>query len=230
MFSNLMALDSETHRSLRLKSQGFGFAAATMTVPLCGSEFVDAAKHFPIVFPVNGCEPQALLSLKSGSNPFVGPDNRWTAPFIPAHLRRHPFILSRKDGEAQAMVLIDRDAPSLSDQHGERLFDDDGNVSPLLAQIVAFLRQLQAEFDATRTLMTSLEPVLVERQIEVAIAGQPKQTLDGFRTIDVDKLAALPDETIVAWHKSGLLPLVYAHLASLSNVQRLAELQARDVE
>lgn len=227
MFSNLMALDSEAHRGLRLKPQGFGFAAAAMTAPLCGSEFVEAAKHFPIVFPVDGCEPQALLSLRNDGNAFVAADNRWTVPFVPAHLRRHPFILSRKEKDTQALVLIDRDAPSLSDQDGERLFDDGGNARPVLTQIIAFLRDLQAEFDATRALMTALEPVLVERQIEVEVPGQPKQMLDGFRAVDVDKLTAMPDDTIVTWHRNGLLPLVYTHLASMSNVQHLAELQAR---
>lgn len=227
MFTALEALDSVKHRTLRLHPRGFAFAAEAMTVPLSGSEFVEVAKSYPIVFPLGNCAPQALLSLKIGRNPFVGGDGQWNAPYVPAHIRRHPFILSRPDGNAQVAVLIERSALSLNETEGERLFDDEGNSSVMLKEIIAFLTQFQAESVATEAVCKPLEAVLVERQIEVEIAGQPKQILNGFRSVDPAKLESLPDETFLAWRKSGLLPLVYAHMASMSNVQRLAELQAR---
>lgn len=227
MFANLEALDSVKHRTLRLKPQGFDFAATVMTVPLSATEFVEAAKHFPIVFPMDNCVPQALLSLKNGPNSVIGADGQWTAAYIPAHLRRHPFILSRAEGEAQATVLIDRSAASLSEDEGERLFDDEGAQSPLLTRIIAFLSQFQAESELTEAVLKPLDEVLVARQIDVEVAGQPKQSLNGFRAVDMDKLNAVADETFLAWRKTGLLALIHAHLASMTNVQRLAELQAK---
>lgn len=228
MFTTLEALDSVKHRTLCLQPQGFSFAATATTVPLSGSEFIEAAKYYPIVFPPEGYAPQALFSLKNGRNLFVTAEGQWTVPYVPAHLRRHPFIFSRNEGNGQAIVLIDRAASSLKDGEGERLFDDSGKPSPLLSQVVAFLRAFQAEAEATAALMASLDGILVERQIEVEIQGQAKQVLNGFRVIDVEKFSTLPDTTFLAWRRSGLLPLVYAHFASMSNVQRLAELQARN--
>ena len=45
--------------------------------------------------------------------------------------------------------------------------------------------------------------------------------------IDPEKLAALPDETVLAWHKSGWLALIHFHLASLDNFQALLNRRGR---
>ena len=87
MFENAEALRIDQHRALRYRPvPGFAFARAQQTVPLTVSELIEAAKHFPIVLPLDGQGdlPLALLGLSAARNDFVDLHGHWTAPYVPA--------------------------------------------------------------------------------------------------------------------------------------------------
>lgn len=223
MFDNLEALDKVKHIGLRLVPQSrLGFAANLMTVPLAGSEMVEVAKMCPIVFPVGDCVPQALMSLSGQRNAFIDDEGRWTASYLPAHIRRYPFILS--EDKDRSFVLIESAAPHFSETEGERLFDDSGDPTPLLLQTVDFLKAFQAEGRLTKTLFQKVADagLLVDQEIKVEDAKKRVHRINGLRAISREKLGALPDETFLEWRRDGILPLIYAHLASLGNVSRIA--------
>lgn len=225
MFQSMMTLDINLHRTLGLlPGTGFAFARNSMTAPVAVTEVVNAARLFPLVFPVQGYTPQALMSLEPGVNLFVGDNGDWLADYIPAHFRRWPFMLQGRDPNTPAEVIFDTTAPTLKDGEGERLFDEDGQASAFFKPIVQFLVDLSAEAAYTEVLMTELEPVLVEQQLDVQVDGKIAHSLNGFRVIDREKFAALPDETILKWRKNGLLSVAYAHFISMGNVNRLATL------
>lgn len=227
MFQSMMALDLALHRTLGLlPGTGYDFARTTMTAPLSASEIVTAARLFPLVFPLEGSTPQALLALEPGTNLFVGENGDWLADYVPAHFRRWPFMLHGTDPAVPATVIFDTTAPNLKDGEGQRLFDEDGQASAFFKPILQFLLELNAEAAVTDALLSMLEPILVEQQIEVQVDGKVAHSLSGFRAIDREKFAALPDETILEWRRNGLLPVVYAHFISMGNVNRLATLQS----
>ena len=64
--------------------------------------------------------------------------------------------------------------------------------------------------------------LLQEQEIKVDVEGAPSRRVNGFRTINMEKFDALPDETFLQWRRNGLLPLIFAHFASLGNVNRIA--------
>jgi hypothetical protein len=48
-----------------------------------------------------------------------------------------------------------------------------------------------------------------------------KAQLTGFKAIDREKVAALPGDTLAEMAKSGELELIYIHLYSMRNLQRI---------
>jgi hypothetical protein len=225
MFRSVTPLDSNAHRNLKLApNPGFGFAATTMTVPLSPSEVPEAAKHFPVVFPTEGpLLPHALLSLVQGTNEFVSPTGEWTAPYVPAHIRRYPFILAAT-GEKDGFVLgYDSEAPHFVDGT-EPLLDADGKPTVLLSQVLQFLNGFQQEITAAATQLEALTPLLDPQQLEWQPPnGGDKVTVNGLRIVNVEKLSKLSDKKFLELRKAGLLPLIYAHLSSLSNVAVLTQ-------
>lgn len=227
--ANLEPLDRTRHQGLRLGTTTLRFAADLTTVPLAASEVVAAARCFPVVFSGNGVTPHALLALRPGGNLFVDADGTWRAGcYLPAHLRRYPFILGKATG-ANMSVYVDRACPALSETEGRPLFTEQGEPSDMLQQVISFLQRFQADLTAGETLLAPLgESGLLEaRRIEVTLSNGQVHRVDGFRAIVPEKLRALPAETVVAWHASGLLELVYAVQASMGTVKRLAELDVQ---
>ncbi|MFN3075641.1 MAG: SapC family protein [Alphaproteobacteria bacterium] len=223
MFGNLEALDRTKHLNLRLVAQNrLDFAADLMTAPLAGSEMVEMARHCPIVFPMEDCVPQALMSLGGKRNAFLDDQARWTGGYLPAHIRRYPFILTEDKG--RTFVLIERNAPHFSETEGERLFEDDGQPTKVLQQTIEYLTLFQAEGRATRALFQRIADagLLIEQEIKVEDAAGKAHRINGLRAISREKLDAVADETFLEWRKIGLLPLLYAHLSSLSNISRIA--------
>lgn len=96
------ALNREQDSAVRLKPNGldFSFAAEVNSVPLAGVEFVEAARSHPIFFlePQSGeTFPIALLGMASGGNRFVAADGAWRDSYVPAFVRRYPFVLAADD-------------------------------------------------------------------------------------------------------------------------------------
>lgn len=238
MFVKVEPLDRAKHGALKFKpATNYEFAATQATAPLPAAEVLEAARHFPIVFQDQaqggepGVVPQALLSLTQGNNAFVGPDGNWRAPYIPAHIRRYPFILGAIDAEEQFAIMIDVDAPQFKSGEGEPLFvakEDGGELvaGPTIETAKDFLGRLQGQIEATRDLLAPLQEhdLLMVRQMEVRLDNR-RTVLSGFRTVDEEKMRKLDDATLAGWVRSGLMNVIVAHLQSLGNVRELARLQ-----
>jgi hypothetical protein len=226
-YSNVVPLNRDRHRNLRLRADGpMRFAAGAHFVPLAAVELFDAARDYPIVFA--GGEdaiPMAVLGLRSGENLFLDADGRWAeAAYVPAFVRRYPFVLSGAGQTTQFTVCLDEGYEGLSETEGTRLFDDEGKESELVTRIVGFLKDHLAEAERTRRFVERL------RELDL-LSVQDMQVQDGrgrtfalreFRTVDEKKLKALGNDVVGELHRSGYLGCIYAHLVSLGNVRRLA--------
>jgi hypothetical protein len=86
-------LRADQHAAYRLVSKpDFKFAAKTNAVPIMASEFVAAARHYPIVFAGTPVMPAAVLGFEQ-FNLFVDDEGLWqdSRTYIPAYVRRYPF-------------------------------------------------------------------------------------------------------------------------------------------
>ena len=203
----------------------YAFSAGVNSVPLMAVEFPQAANELAIVFGGSGTEitPAAILGLRDGENLLLERDGSWRGTYIPAFLRRYPFVFSRAEAE-RFVLCIDETWPGFNREgRGERLFGADGSVAPYLENIVNFLREYQLQFVNTQRFCARvlalglLEPM----QAQVTVDGGTQLSLGGFMAVSRDRLKALPGETLAELAKTDDLELIYLHLHSLRHFDAL---------
>lgn len=232
-----VALNRERHRRLKLDRQAgrYDFARATNSVLLAATELSEASKDYPVVFVGNGGGDYtlaALVGLRDKENLFVDAAGEWTrGRYLPAFVRRYPFVLAEGQGEANLTVCIDEGFSGLNEQRGDPLFDAEGKESALLQSSVEFLRLFHAEMHRTRPFGARLAELglLQPKTIRVQRDGK-QEVLEGFFVVDEEKLRTLADADVVDLYRNGYLAWVHAHLHSLGNVERLALLQTSVAE
>lgn len=221
-------LEASRHGGWRLLPGDLAFAAETLSVPLMASEFLAASRSYPVVFAAADLSPVAVMGLQA-DNLFVQ-DGAWAeGAYVPAYVRRYPFVLiGAGDGQSFALGV---DAASgrvvEAGAAGTALFDG-GQPSELTRQALEFCRLFNEDHQRTRAFSKALDEagVLVERRADIALPDGRKFGLGGFKVIDPEPFLALPEETVLAWHKAGWLALAYSHLASLDLFQALLQRQA----
>ncbi len=225
-------LDRDKHRKLRVKpSNSFAFARKANSLYLAGVEFNEACKEYAIVFTRGAQQkivPVVMLGLRSRENLFVGDAEQWTATYVPAFVRRYPFVLAELSGETLG-VCIDEAYPGLDQREGEALFDAKGGNTPFLQNALDFLTRYQHEFRRTEAFCQRLEQagLLVEMNAKAQLVDGRSFAVNGLLVVDEKKLMALPDAVALSLFRAGELHLVAMHLASLSNMQKLVDLMAQ---
>lgn len=234
-YKNPVPLSREAHKGLRVKSAAgdFSFAANINSVPLAAAEFYDAQRDYPIVFAGAGSEdvsPVALLGLRQSENLFVAKGRQWDSDYVPVFARCYPFVLARGNTESgDYLVCVDDASPAVVKSGGEALFDDDGRESEYLRRNIDLLSEFQNHMKRTREFVQRLKSagLLKEITLQVVPEGGEPLSLQGVQVVDEQKLMALEDAKVQELFRLGELGWVYAHLASLRNVQRLSKRLSR---
>lgn len=88
-----------------------------------------AAMEYTIVFagsdeaPV----PAILLGIGQNENLYVDDQGAWNAKYIPAFVRRYPFVFTQSEDGRTLTLCVDEGCTGCNhDGRGERLFDADG--------------------------------------------------------------------------------------------------------
>lgn len=228
MYSKNVALNRELHADLTISPspEGFRFAADSLTAMLAASEFFDAGRLYPIIFAERGEKgvlPFALLGLEEKENLFVDAEGNWIAQYIPAYVRRYPFITT--DGaEGQMTVCFDESFDGFNLEGGVPLFEN-GEPTEKTKEIQSFLQNYFQQMQQTELFCAMLKEKELLRQIsaQASLRDGRKYALNGMLVIDEQKLAQLPDDEIVKLFRNGMLALIHAHLLSLRNISSLAE-------
>lgn len=220
-------MDAHADKSVR-RVDDFGFAAHVNSVPVVAAEFAACASDMAIVFA--GTEqavvPAVLLGLSQDHNGFLDRDGRWTGRYIPAFLRRYPFVFAGAEGTDELTLCIDETYAGLNDDGiGERLFDSEGNRTLYLQGVLDFAVQYQAQYERTRLFCDRLIALgLLEAVVATfrSATGEERR-LSGFFRINRDRLKAIDPATLAAMFANDELELCFTHLASLANIERLVE-------
>ena len=221
-YENVVPLNRERHRGLRLKPVpgDFTFTRQTPFVPMAGSEFFPAAKHYPVLF--SGTE-YAWHSLFA-RNLFVDADGAWAQDvYVPAFVRRYPFVLAGGQGSDEFTVCVDDTWKGFNDSEGEALFTEEGEQTDYLKRVLDFVQRYHAEMQRTQAFIARLRELelLTRRDLQITDEQGGSLLLKDFQVVDEERFSKLDDEVIVAFHKAGWLPWVYAHLLSLGNLPGL---------
>ncbi len=224
-------LNRELHRSKKIKSSdNFFFASKVNSLYLAGVEFTQACKEYPIVFTKVAGEkiaPIAMLGLRENENLFVGTDGQWGASYIPAFVRRYPFVLVQFQGQ-QMGVCIDEGYKGFNAVEGDNLFDGQGNASEFLQNALDFLNRYQVEYLRTDRFCQRLKDLglLMEMNAKADLFDGSSLTVNGLMVVDERKLLQLPDKDTLDIFRSGEIGWIYAHLVSLSNMNSLVDKMA----
>jgi hypothetical protein len=173
------------------------------------------------VFAQNGTEvlPVVILGARTGENLYVKEDDSWNASYLPAFVRRYPFIFSANEDGKTFTLCVDEAFQGLNYLgRGEALFDAEGKQTPYVDDVLKFLQEYRAQFMRTQAFCRKLvELNLLEPMRAQFTLGTEKMSLGGFQAVDRAKLKALSGETLAQLAATDELELIYLHLQSLRN-------------
>ncbi|OAN62341.1 SapC family protein [Sphingomonas sp. TDK1] len=223
------AVHSVTHReiSVRTGEGSFSFAEKAPIIEVTVDEFERAALDFPIVFVGESLQPFVIMGLEADQNQFVSAGSYRPGVYVPAYLRRHPFVFARDEGSDALILCLDHASDRVvkaGDTGAMPLFDG-GEPTALTRQALQFCENYEAARARTLVLIGLLRELdlLEARQATRAGAeGEDATLLLEYQTIDVAKLDALDPDGFQRLRAAGALPAIYAQLASQANWQVLA--------
>jgi hypothetical protein len=229
-YKKVVVLNSDVHRNLRFASNeaNFSFARDTTAVLMAGVEFAEAAREYPIVF-IRGQDeqmrPVALLGVRDRENLFVDELGKWDARYIPAFVRRYPFVMADGGANGQLVVCIDESCPALNAGHGELLINAEGKLEPRMNEVVQFLQNFQREFARTELITKQLDELGLFIQQGARFDTNTGETfqLNDFFLIDEAQFGQIADAKLPELFHSSALGLAYLHLASLGNMRKLLD-------
>ncbi|MEJ0063767.1 MAG: SapC family protein [Alphaproteobacteria bacterium] len=227
-YTQVRPLDRVQDADLRIRrGADLRFTATTNAIPLVGEEFPFAASDYPIVFsPAPTPVPVAVVGLERDKNLMVDAAGQWMRrSYIPAYVRRYPFILVEDPDNQKLVLCYEENAPHLSPQ-GELPMFENGEPSETVKLALDFCMALREQGTATDAFVQALQAqeLLQPANVEVMAGGGAKVHMDGFLTIDRQRFMALPAAVIADWHKRQWLDLVYAHFISGLRWQTLADI------
>lgn len=230
--TNHVLLDNITHKDLRVLQQyGAAYGDNVGTVPVFPTEFADVQREYPIFFrrDKNGqYYAVALLGFAPDENLYLDGD-RWDAAHVPAIVARGPFLIGfqerQEGGEVRQdpVIHIDMDSPRISQSEGEPAFMEQGGHSPYLQRMVRLLSALNDGHAFSKVMFEAFlaQDLIAPVELEVKITGAEPLNLQGFYTLEREKLAALDSAKLYELHRAGFLHGAYLILASHGNLNKL---------
>jgi hypothetical protein len=233
-YKDLMPLNSRDHADWKVGTmEDAAFLAQTHAVPLTSDEFIDAQRHFPIVFTAGDNPlPIALFGLNEGVNTFMGDDNKLTSVvYVPAYARRYPFMLAKLRPDAEELSLCFDPTSGVIGKFDEglALFDAETKPTEYTQGVLEFCRRFEESGQRTKQFMEELQKlgILMDGEIAITRNDDPDKPFvyRGFQMVNEEKLRELPIETLDTLNKNGMLILIHAHLFSLNLMRTLFERQ-----
>jgi len=225
---NIVPLDPLRHGALKLdRGTGYGYASAAEIVPIGLGEFDSAAHSYPILF---AGEPQpvavVMLGIRQGWNLFVNAQGIWMpGAYVPALVRAYPFVFIAEEGGISRWLGIEADAVCLGTETGLPLFDE-GKPTAVLSEAVALCNACEASLADAAGFAAALDEagVLVPKEATIEAKTGGTAHIAGFKTVDPEKLAAVPDDVFLDWRRRNWLMPLFAHLFSAANWLPFTEL------
>jgi hypothetical protein len=235
-YSTPEPLNSEMHGKLGLvrTDKPYGFARKGHMTPLTVTEFANAALSFPIIFVGDEKTPVAVLGLNADESLFIDAEGAYDpGVYIPAYIRRYPFVLANDSDQQRMIVCIDRQSSLLAEGGDLALFDDKGQPTEYTQNAIKFCDDFEVERQRTESFVQLINDLdLFDRRqshftpmLANGQSGEP-QLIAEFWGVSEEKLNALPAEKFVELRDNGALGQIYAHLLSLNGWDKLIAIAA----
>ncbi len=221
-YETVIPVSAGRHGNTCVEGTGYGFSRHVNAVPLIAVEFIPAAAEYAIVFTGNdeAIMPAAVLGMRGRENTYLGADGTWRSRYVPAFIRRYPFVFSSSDDGQRFTLCIDEAYEGVNPEgRGEHLFTDKGKPTAYLDSVLKFLQEYQAQFQRTRIFCDKLKKLdlLEPMQAKASLESGENLSLTGFMGVSRKKLKEIPQEALAELFKTDELELIYLHLHSLRN-------------
>jgi SapC len=228
LFNDLAPLSSVDHATWKARrAETAPFLSKHHAIPVTIDEFAVAQRHYPIIFSAgDNPVPLALMGLNEGINTFVDDEGKLIDQvYVPAYVRRYPFLLARLRDDAEELSLcFDPSADAIGPyDEGDALFED-GKPTEAVQAILQFCEQFEQAGQRTTAFMKELtdQKLLMDGEVSIQTADNEQPFIyRGFQMVNEEKLRELRGDTLRKMMKSGLLPLVHAHLFSLQTMREI---------
>jgi hypothetical protein len=223
-YNALEPLSSETHANFTMRNLTQAkFLVGQHAIPITVDEFALVQRQMPIVFTEgDDAVPLGLMGLNEGVNVFVDQEGNLTETelYVPAYVRRYPFMLARLRPDADELSLcFDPTCDAIgANEDGQALFAD-GQPSEVTKAVLQFNESFEQAGARTANFMLELKELglLMPGEITITADGYEQPFVyRGFQMINEEKLNDMRGDQLRKIHKNGMLPLLYAHLFSLS--------------
>ena len=210
------------------------------------TEFADVQKEYPILCRKNPetTEYQAIVffGLEKDENLFlVNADSLkqkysgWDAYYVPAAIARGPFSIGMHrevvDGAEihRPMVHVDMAHPKAKGDEGNKLFLENGGHSQYLNHISRVLEIINDGIPRTKLMFDAfIQYQLLDTVVlDIEFQNQEKLKINGFETINIEKLLQLDGIALEELNKAGFLQAAYLIAASMSNIKKLIDKKNR---
>lgn len=201
----------------------YDFASKDNIAPLVGAEIAKAVSSLPMAFVSHQGRFSlvAVLSLEPGTNMFVAPNGRWLGNYIPSTFRGYPFRLAKAKGKEDLVLCVDEATGLIQDDtEAKPFFDESGNISGQVRDLLDFLNQVEQNRTATDAAVACLADagVLVEWHLKIK-DGNREKPVAGLYRIDASKLNSLADGQFLQLRNAQALPVAYGQLLSMGNIR-----------
>ena len=233
IYENIQPVTSDKHRTLAVKVDSYDFTAEMTSIPVLATEIPFASADYPVIFSAPNKDgehtPLAITGVQQGENLMLDAQGNFEANYIPAFVRRYPFVFASIPDSKDMTLCLDESSKTLitDGSDGRRLFDDNGEQTDHLKEVMNFLQDYQYRAEMTRVFckklaeLDLLEPM--QANIEFKNNADANMSIKGFYTVKREKLKELSDEQALDLFKKDGLELIYAHLQSLGNLNNLIE-------
>ncbi|MBA3896249.1 MAG: SapC family protein [Sphingomonadaceae bacterium] len=228
LYKELQPISQQEHGSWRYRTaDNMLYAGGEHAIPITIDEFAVTQRFYPIIFSSGDTPvPLALMGLNEGVNTFIDDEGKLPQDiYLPAYLRRYPFLLARLRPDSDELSLcIDPKADAIGPfDEGEAIFDGD-QPSAITKGILEFCEQFEQAGQRTAAFMEELKAndLLMEGEVTIQTdSGTQPFVYRGFQMVNEEKLRELRGDTLRKMMRSGLLPLVHAHLFSMGVMREI---------
>ena len=227
MYKKIAPITEKKHKDIKVKSiDNFDFIKDVHLASVMVHEFSRASSIYPIVFledTVNDqFRPVVMLGLEEGENLFVQDDGKWAASYIPAIIRRYPFALSKTGEDNRYVICIDESSEFVNKEEGQAIFNEDGTASEVIERVKKYLTELQQMELFTETFCKEMkeENMFTPLNMKVRVGNEIKN-VGGAYVINEERFNSFSDEKFLELRKKQYIPVIYSHLSSLSQIERL---------
>jgi hypothetical protein len=229
-YKNPQPLNIETHATLGLNSSTtpFAFARNAHAVPVIVGEFGPASLSYPLIFAGADYQPLAVMSIRPNENLFINEQGLFPdGVYVPAFIRRYPFVFANVTDQNQLVVCIDRGADIVA-ENAEVPFFDNGQPSAFTQQCMDFCANFEGERRKTDDFVKVVRDLDLFELREVNFTprnpdgsnGPPTKISEHFSP-SVERVNALSDKDKLQLLNSGAMQQIQLHWNSLLNWERL---------